>query len=390
MLSVDSERLLSIVKVGQKDTDVPDDYQPILPFPEKRFFTWKEDVFNSCSCEVDKDKELDLVSDIIIDGNQIFHALLGGDYGNRLFLIHTDFNTSPFSTAIITYNPKNGLYYYNDRLRNPNVLPRWQTFVSNCVYDVRQSGIQFEVKCNPLIDGFACVQAPPAGNTPISRKGYSSFVVPQDEVIDTDNGYPTIVSLPTDFIPGASFGYMIPVDGYYIFEAQTWWDLIITGTVDFATVKISIVVYSDTSGNTEIYRKDTVLTYNNTGSLTNQQLYVLSDFVLLPAGSVVMVEASSTVTNSTPKYVQQTFQRDFFRFSDAINCFSLPRESDSYPYVYEFETAICNNEWDIMANNMAGKVMIGNIECWISEVSQKIDGKTTFKLLSNENICCDG
>lgn len=389
-LSTDVERLLSIVKVGQEDTELPEDILPgAVPLPERRFFTWQEDVFNSCSCESDKDNELNLVSDIIIDGNQIWDALTGGDYGDRLFLIHTNFSTIPFSNAIVTLNPNNGFYYYNDRLRNPNVLPRWETFISNCLYDVRQSGIQFELVCNPLIDEFGCIQSPAIGNTPRNVKGYATWIDPQDVVIDTDNGYPTNISQPTDLTPGGSFGYKIPIEGYYIFEAQCYWDLIISGTVDNASVQISIVAFSDSTGTTEIYRKDEVLTFTNTPSLSFEVLYILSDFVLLPTGSVVVVELSSNVTNATTKSVSQRFQREFFRFSDAINCFDLPRESDSYPYVYEFETTTCNSEWQSMADNMAGKVMINGIECWISEVSQGINGNTTFKLLSNQNICCD-
>lgn len=386
-IRTDVDRLTAIVKVGQSDTELKAD-TPLEFYKERRFYSWLEDTFNSCTCESDKDNELDLISDFVIDSNQIYEALNGFDYGDRLFLVHSNIQL-PFSNAVQTFDGANGFNYFNDTLRNPNVITNWGTYLENCIYDVRQSGVQFELQCNPLIDGFACVQSPFAGNTPRSVLGYQTYIDPQDVVVDTDNGYPTDISKPTDLIPGGSFGYKIPVEGYYIFEAQGYWELIVTGTVDTASCTISIVVYSDDTGTTEIYRKDETESFANTGSLVNVQQYVLSDFIQLPAGAVVVVELSSFVDNSVVKSVAQTFQKDFFRFSDAINCFDIPNQSNTYPFIYTLEYPICKSDFDLIDADKKGKVNFAGIDTWIKSVSQKITGETTFELLSNEIICCN-
>jgi hypothetical protein len=382
-----NERLISIFKVGKEDIELVTSVITV-PFPERRFFTWQEDVFNSCSCESDKDNELDLISKIIIDANQIWDALTGADYGDRLFLINVDFKLA-FSTAVVTLNGDTGFYYYNDTLRNPNVLERWQTFIANCLYDLRLAGVQFELECNPLIDGFACVQFGNGGNTPWSQKGYASYADPQDVIVDTDNGYPTNISQPTDFFPGGSFGYKIPITGYYIFESQAYWKLTVPSNVDNATVQISIVAFEDATAAVEIYRKDEQYVYLNTGSLVNKILYILTDFVQLPGGAVVVVELSSNVTNSSPVFVAQDFQREFFRFSDAINCFDLPRNELSYPYLYEFKQKLCDAEFQSMNESKGSKVELNGIDCWIKSVEQGINGEALITLLSNDIICCN-
>lgn len=386
ILTVDTERLNSIVKVGQGDTELGD--TPVISYQQRKYFAWQEDVFNSCNCESDKDNELDLVSDFIIDTNQINEALFQNREFDRLFLIHTSFQL-PFSNAVLTQDGATGNYYYNDRLRNPNVIERWGTYLESCIYDVRQSGVQFELQCNPLTSGIACAGAPVAGNTPMDITGWLGFTPIDDEVVDTDNGYPTTLPMVNPIIPFGTFAYQIPVQAYYIFEAQFFWELIVPSTVDSAVCNFSIVVYSDDTATTEIYRKTETVTILNTTGFVNQQLYILSDFVLLPSGACVIPEINTIVTNSTTVSVGQTFQRDFFRFSDAINCFNLPNEAETYPYVYEFQTTLCNADFEEIDSNQAGKVVINGIDTWISEVSQDIKGQGTFRLLSNTNICCN-
>lgn len=386
-ITVDVDRLNSVVKVGQEDTEVQRG-ESFIFYPQRRYFAWQEDTFNSCSCESDKDNELNLVSSFIIDSNQIFEALDGGDYGDSLFLIHTDFKL-PFSEAIQTFDGANLYMYFNDIFRNPNVVENWGTYLESCIYDSRQSGIQFELQCNPLDDDLACVQSPMEGNTPRNIIGYPSFIDPQDVIIDTDNGYPTDLGLTTDLIPGGSFGYKIPVEAYYIFEALVYWQLIVSNAVDTADVTISIVVYSDDTATTEIYRKDETQSFSGTSGLVNVPLYVLSDFIKLPSGAVAIVELTSLVDNSITTLVRQTFQRDFFRFSEAINCFDIPNNSNTYPFIYSFQNPVCFQEFDDIDNDKTGKIVLNGIDTWVKSVAQKLNGDTTFELLSNEIICCN-
>lgn len=386
-LSVDIGRLNSVVKVGQADTELSD--TPIITFPQRKYFAWEEDVYNSCSCESDKDNELDLISDFIIDTNLINEALFQNAEFDNLFLIHTNFQL-PFSNAILTQNTQNSLYYYNDILRNPNVIERWSNYFVSCLYSARQSGITFELECNPPLSGTFCIQAPPAGNTTYGFTGYLTFGLPEDEISDSENAYPELLPLVNPLIPNSvTASYKIPVEAYYIFEAQCFWNLNVGADVDYARASISIVVYSDNTATTEIYRKTETAEFFNTNDLVNVQLYVLSDFILLPPGACVVPEVNSFILDTSTISVAQTFQRDFFRFSEEINCFNLPNENLNYPYVYEFDAELCDADFEYLDNNMKSKIQLGNIDGWISEVSQDIKGFASFKLLSNQNICCD-
>jgi hypothetical protein len=382
----DIDRLNSVVKVGQSDTEVQRG-ESFVFYPQRRYYAWQEDTFNSCSCESDKDNELNLVSDFIIDSNQIFDALDGGDYGDKLFLIATEFKL-PFSEAVQTFDGANLYMYFNDIFRNPNVVEAWGTYLETCIYDSRQSGIQFELLCNPLIDDLACVVFPGDGTTPVAKQGFATFRAP-DIVVDSDNGFPTFVSLPNAFVPGLVAGYKIPVEAYYIFEANLFWRFTVPGTVDTATASVSIVVYQDNTGAVELYRKTETISFTNTPSLVNQQLYCLTDFVLMPSGAVVTIELTSFIDNASPVFVTQDFQKEFFRFSEAINCFDIPNNSNTYPFIYSFNSPTCPVKFEDIDNDKTGKIILNGIATWVKSVSQKLKGDTTFELLSNQSICCN-
>jgi hypothetical protein len=148
------------------------------------------------------------------------------------------------------------------------------------------------------------------------------------------------------------------------------------------------VAYSEYAAINEIYRKSETLTFTNTGSLTGESINVLSDFVLLPIGAVVVVEWTSSVTNPSPVNVQQTFTRVRFEIPDEeLSCFDIPSENTAYPYTYEFTKEICPATFDLIAANKTGKIVLNGIDCWVSEVSEGFKGDGNYKLLSNSKIC---
>jgi hypothetical protein len=386
---VDVERLVSVIKVGSKKTDL--DNEAFRTFPSRKYSDWQEATFGNCSCENDKDNELNLVSEFVIDSN-VIHEKLASTYnpnGSDIFMF--EYEIVGFTpTAEKGLNPNTGITWYNDGMRNDLVVERWKTYAANCVFSIRANDIEFATLCNPLVNDptFLCIQSPMAGNTPRTVTGIMNFVAPAMVVKDSEGTFPVLTGLPTDLLPGGANGYGINVPGYYIFYAEGIWAFTVPSNVALAQVKLSIVAYSEYAAINEIYRKTETITLTNTGSQAFVPISVLSDFVLLPIGAVVLVQWESFVDNPSPVNVQQTFTRVKFEIpEEELACFNVPSDGIAYPYTYQFTKDICPANFDLIAANKTGKIVLNGVDCWVKEVSDSFKGEGTYTLLSNDKIC---
>jgi hypothetical protein len=387
-VNADTERLKSSITVGSNNTDFED--SSYITFEPNKFRDWQQAQFNSCGCESDKDNDLDLVNDFVIDSNVILETLASGyeEDADTIFMYEYDGSDLANKFAVFVTDPNDGTIYYNDDFRNDLTIERFQNWNSGCLFAIRGNDIQFDLVCDPLVDPFVCTVAPPSGITPQSVKGYMNFIAPAMVVADSQGTFPVVTGLPTDFIPGGANGYGINAPGYYIFQARGSWGLNVLGVVDLAEVTISVVVYSEYAATTEIYRKDETQSFINTGSIGAVQLDIISDFIYLPVGAVVVIELSSNVTSAIPRAINQTFGRTFWRIpSEEYACFDVPTDGQKLPYVYRFSHPLCKADYQQMIADKSGYVYFGGVQGWIRKVGRNIMGEGTFELLA-QNIAC--
>lgn len=157
-----------------------------------------------------------------------------------------------------------------------------------------------------------------------------------------------------------------------------------------SNVKFSIVVYSDTTLTSEIYRKDVNETYFNQSSISDV-FECTTDFILLTFGNTVVVEVVNEHLNPSPVPItSEAWTGDEFMIdNDLLACFNIPTDAARYPIKYEFKQPICFEDFDLLVANKGKAIYLNGVETFISEVTQDIKGETSFTLLSNQSICCD-
>jgi len=121
---VEQAKLYSSVTVGSSNVD---DTFSTTNFPENiDFLGFKsEQLFITGECNIDND--LQLTGDFIRSSNIIDKQLLNQDYDKEFFLIHTELasNVSGRTTNTNIFNESPPRYYYNDALRNSEIMNRW-------------------------------------------------------------------------------------------------------------------------------------------------------------------------------------------------------------------------------------------------------------------------
>lgn len=395
--TTDADKLVSRINVGSDDTDIQDEIY--RSFPNRRFFNWNEIAYNNCSCESDKNNELDLVSGFIISSDVIHETLLtGGKTGEDIFLVRCLFSGT-IGIAGATLDNATGKYYYNEDLRNPNVIDRWRTYASTCIYSSRDSDLLFRSKCDPLPTPLPpfwpeCQGRYAPGNAPRITNGSIFYIDPltssNPNSFDSEDGW---IFRPGgyvyDLLPNYS-GYVIQIPTYYIFFARAVYGMDANASIQQSNVKFSIVVYSDSTLTTEIYRKDVNESYFNQSSISDV-FECTTDFIFLSFGNTVVVEVvNEHISPVNIPITSEAWTGDEFMIdNDLLACFDVPTDAAKYPIKYEFTQPICFEDFDYLVENKGKSISIGSAECFISEITQDIKGDTKFILLSNQNICCD-
>jgi hypothetical protein len=114
------DKLYASIRVGGGVIDQNQTFPEVLPI-----LGWREEqLINDINCNTDN--ELDLLSDWIISSNVIEDCVSGADiYDEDLFLITTDYQNDTFGICTATDIFQSNEFFYNDALRNINVLQRY-------------------------------------------------------------------------------------------------------------------------------------------------------------------------------------------------------------------------------------------------------------------------
>lgn len=128
--SIEQEKLYSSIKIGSSNTD---DTSGPVSFPEliDLFGFKQEELYVIGECNIDN--SLDLVGEFIRSSNIINTQLTLQDHDQSWFLIHTEYisSTSGRTTNTNSLAETPAKYYYNNALRNSEILDRWEGGLPN-------------------------------------------------------------------------------------------------------------------------------------------------------------------------------------------------------------------------------------------------------------------
>jgi hypothetical protein len=378
---IDEDRIVNKISGGSNKTDISDDYTSNLPFFVNK---WNEVQYNNCGCSYVTDNELDITTEFVIDSDVIFDTLYNGGNEEDLFLIEM-----LGGNVALYIQPPLAARWYNNSLRNSEQIQRWENYVIGCVYATRgedyfrSKGTKFVQgqSFNMIFDNFMSLIS---GCTALQK--YPQLLV------DTFNGYSNknqgviCNSVNQDYTE-----FIITQDGTYAFRASriTLWAAGASMVVNYI---FSIRIYTDNSLSTLI------TTYTTAGASVTipnvNPYYVLpltvesTSPIVLTAGNVVVVNFFFARVSGTAITSVNMLDGQFEIASDLLECENLPDfNEDNYPYVYTFEGELCNNDFETIVQNKDGVIELNGNECYVSEITQGINGTASFRLISNKNIC---
>ncbi len=275
------EKLYASVRVG---SDTIDD---TLTFPESQpIIGYKEEqLFNDINCNVDN--ELNLVSQWIISSNVIEDCVTGvsSEYDEDLFFITSTLITPTLGVSTQTDIFNSGTdYFYNDLLRNINVLERYGT-------GIPQSALQYFNGSPSNFYAFKSVTQQHLRSVTVSNTGMAVIININgingqiDDESTPPASDPNNVFQASQNIPPVSTNvFTAPVDAYYSFEAGM--DMDIIGSVSGSG--IGFINPTNTDIVTVVLKYDT---YTGGGVLVDSDVVV---------GNVVSGKYSHNYTASNP------------------------------------------------------------------------------------------
>lgn len=220
----DQERLYSAVEVGSEVTE------PAGGFPEtQNGIGFKREQFASdISCNIDK--TLDLVSKYVISSNVIEDCITNNAsaYDDDIFLVTCNLSSSTAGTTTRDDIFYLGFYFFNDDLRNPNVLLRYSGGVPSSLIQYNgTSDPSFEANASANVTRSRNVTG--TGTTPSyadSGAINTSVLMFDTEVSDPNNVYATSAVIGST----RYHVFTAPEDALYGFEVLADFDSVVSET----------------------------------------------------------------------------------------------------------------------------------------------------------------
>lgn len=383
----DNKRNFNEISIGSSTTKVQED-SPIT-YNQERFVAWNNEPYGGCgTCIGEKESKLDLVSDYIIDSNVIIEALIADvslEHANddSIFLFNYT-NISGIDTGVFTLDIVTGFYYYNDTLRNENVLANYIDYYQRCI-EIQRSSLY----------GFKMIE----NQYTISRSTFLFGGCKQDHILFSNKIYDNKASISTGSIIGFTDAcgnppvtdtfsqFVCQAVGMFNFQAKIVNMKGVNASSQIAQVDytLHILVYNDNTYTTIINDYNTTVT--QIGEI-NVNLTLETGEIPLAIGNEVVVFFEFSVPTGIG-VINPTYTAEYASFellSDNFSCESADNTEDSKPYILRFDHPICFEDYNKANNNKRGYINVKGTKQYIKELKY-IDKKlSNFTLLSNDFI----
>lgn len=388
ILTYDNKRNFNQISIGSETYEVQDGSE--ITYPQIRYTAWNKEYYNKCgNCTAERESKLDLVSSYIIDTNVIFEALnwdVGDDYANddSLFLFNYEVNGSGYNVGKLTLDTSTSKYYYNDSIKNENVLQNYIDYYQECIAVQRSSKYGFYyTESGQIINISFNVLACCNYEYQKLNKVYDNMNLVSTETITHDEG--SCLGAP---FPDHTSVFTVPENGNYSFLAKVV--NIKQVEVDFPAYPpgirkldyaLHIVVFQDNTFTTILDTYTDTITEVNGSDYQNLQTDTLS--ISLLAGNVVTTAlyVSACSSPATP-LVNTYFTCDLVSFElydDDSTCISVNNNVSNLPYVLNFDSPVCFKDYNTSNLNKKGYINVAGSKQWIRElrfINKKLSGLT--------------
>lgn len=384
----DNKRNFNGISVGS-DTTKLDSGSPVT-YPQTRYISWIKEFYTNCgSCIGEKDSVLNLVSNYIIDSNVIIEALVAdetSDYSNddSIFLWNYE-NIGGLDIAVMTLNASTGYYYYNETLRNENVLLNYLDYYQQCLAIQRNSKYGFYALYNNFNIKINTSVTQCCG---YDNMNYLNIVYDNLDSISLESTSMTqCVPLPiTDFYKA----FICQENGKFNFRADLFNISQDTSVFELTDViyLMKIKVYSDNTMTTLLSEYQATDTQDG---YTNVSLSIETGEIDLLVGNMVMVTMyveSCPVVYPTDIYFYSDYA-SFELISDDFICDNQTTSENTKPYVTRFTYPLCFVDYNKANNNKGGYILLNNTKQWIKELNYVNSKVSEITLMSNELLFQD-
>lgn len=383
--SYDIRRTFNQINIGSELTKVKED--GVVTYPQTRYNAWNKETYGKCgTCVGEKDNILDLVSDYVIDSNIIYEALNSSsseDYVNddKIFLFNY-IDVSGILTGNVTLNTELSNYYYNESLRNENVLINYLEYYRECLEIQRSSSYGFlATKDNQTLnvtDALGYVQ------NYINWELSDYFLDNQTSLSNVTHDFGAGVDALTIFTCQKDNNYNFKCQALNLYQRYTT-PTGFNNVTSNVTYNLYVKVFSDNTFTTVLN------TYNTSALAVNSKtnkidLTITTGNIALVVGNVVCCEltVSYPIGNNTGEVV--VFSPDLMSFElidDTNSCDNITTQENTLPYILKFSHPICFEDYNNANKNKNGYIKIKGSKYWIKELNYKKDGLSTFVLMSN-------
>jgi len=358
--SIEQEKLYSSVNIGSSTID---DTNLVNSFPELiDLFGFKdEQLYLIGECNIDN--SLELVGDFIRSSNIIDKQLNLQDHDQDWFMIHTEYisSTSGRTTNTNSLGETPAKYYYNDALRNSEILDRWEGGLPNSL--VKYIGAV----------GDGLFEAVSSANQTVAA--VTSAVNFTNEAYDNGNNW------------DGTDTYTAPNPGVFYFELNGSFAPDAPSTAGI--INVNVKVY-DSSNNFKYNATSTQPTSFSIGNIVNKTIefravmnandYAQCSIQYVGIGGVL--ETATLIAGASFSCTANTIG------GAAYNTY----DPSLYPvFTYDFDYPITDDEFDLLIANPIGRIAF-NMENqpfrygWIKEITyDHVKKIASFKLITSQS-----
>lgn len=375
---IDIDRLVTSVTVGNQNIqeNASNDTTEYLPLDDK----FNQIKYENCSCTSIKDNRLDLTYSLISDSNTILDCIINGTNDDKLFIVKlNDIDLSKTARYVVIPTV---IWYYNDTLRNSNVLERWNKYIGSCLYIARGNDNGFIANGRTDPNDLFAANTITAGSSLCEIKiTYPDYELDPFSRFSQNSGgkacdTPTVLNNFTS--------YTVLQSGTYAFEAARTF-LYVAGGSGSMSVSFIIFIYEDSTMSVLLYTY--VSNYNIDIDAPGGEfdMDVITDALDLSPGNFVVVQTNFITTDVS---IGGVLYSGYFRSADEVlACINQNEPENTLPYLISFNSELCNSDFDLIDNNKSRKIKVNGIDCFIKEVNQSIKNTASFVLLANQSIC---
>lgn len=401
---IDENSLYNQIAVGSNTVEIQQESTIIKS--QDRLDAWNEETYLGCGgCSGQKDSNLDLVSNFIIDANIIHEAMLQtipttpdeSDYANDDAIFLLNYYISGLESRFYFPSGYTSVGFindgYNKQLNNRSTLERWVGVSNSCISVGRFAKYGFQAINGPdvnvgetsTIDYMAVVIATHCPkNTP-----YTYHLGCYVEVFDNLNSHTVLNDFGNSCSSGGYLKSLFTCQeiGIYKFRAKSDIKAFVASNVtdDFANgdFEIRFVVYQDSSLTT-IIDSSAINSVHMPNNTTTVNFDIESPPFNLMPGNIVMVEVSLTeiiYAYGGRSYIFHFFNSVFELLEDNTTCDNIIDQTGNFkPFLTNFQYPISLETYKKIKAKKGGYILIQGQEAWIKKIEYRPDKLSTLIL----------